>query len=202
MTIIGVYLPPENSFHGRDGDVVFNYINALFYQYQDESDILLLCGDINARIGNVNDVKEDFNVFTIASRLTCDNITNGHGKRFLDFLYDNDICVLNGRFGSESNNFTSTSTRGKAVVDYMVLPHDQLQFVNNFKIITMNEISSILKKYVTDKCKLPDHSILYFNVRMSYNINAMHGGGQQDMQHVQNCEKIFIKKYTFDVIPK
>ena len=42
MTIIGVYLPPEYS---------------LFYQYQDESDILLLCGDINARIGNVNDVK-------------------------------------------------------------------------------------------------------------------------------------------------
>ena len=86
MTIIGVYLPPENSFHGRDGDVVFNYINALFYQYQDESDILLLCGDINARIGNVNDAKEDFNVFKIASRLTCDNITNGHGKRFLDFF--------------------------------------------------------------------------------------------------------------------
>ena len=198
MTIIGMYLPPENSFHDRDGNVVFNYINALFYQHQDESDILLLCGDINARIGNVNDVKEDFNVFRISSRLTCDNIKNGHGKQFLDFfLYDNDIIyVLNGRFGSESNNFTSTSTRGKAVVDYMVLQHDQLQFVNNLKIITMNEISSILKKYVPDKCKLLDHSIL------SYNINAMHGGGQQYMHHVQNCENIFIKKYTFDVIPK
>ena len=48
---------------------------------------------------------------------------------------------------------------------------------------------TFLKKYVTDKCKLPDHSILYFNVRMSYDMNAMHGGGQQDMQHVQNCEK-------------
>ena len=74
--------------------------------------------------------------------------------------------------------------------------------MNNFKIITMNEISSFLNKYVTDKCKLPDHSILYFNVRMSYNINAMHGGGQQDMQHVQNSEKIFIKKYKFNVIPQ
>ena len=30
----------------------------------------------------------------------------------------------------------------------------------------------------------------------------MHGGVQQDMQHVQNCEKIVIKKCTFDVIPK
>ena len=111
---------------------------------------------------------------------------------------------MNGRFGSESNNFTSTLTRGKTVVDYMFLPHDHLQFVNNFKIITIiNEIISILKKYVTDKCKLPDHSILYFNVRMSYNIHAMHGDSQQDMHHVQNCKKErFIKKYTFDVIPK
>ena len=57
MTIIGVYLPPEYSFHGRGVDGLFNYINALFYQYQDESDMLLLCGGINARIGHVNDVK-------------------------------------------------------------------------------------------------------------------------------------------------
>ena len=60
----------------------------------------------------------------------------------------------------------------------MGLSHDQLQFVNNLTIIMINEISSILKKYVTDKCKFTDHSRLYFNVRMSYNINAMHGGGQ------------------------
>ena len=137
MTIIGGYLPPENSFYGRDGDVLFNYINALFDQYQDDSDIVLLRRDIDARIGNTNYVKEDFNVFRIASRLTCDNITNGHGKRFLDLLnYDNDLCVLNVKFGSESNNPTSTSTRSKAVVDYMVLSYDQLQFVNNLKLIT------------------------------------------------------------------
>ena len=85
-------------------------------------------------------------------------------------IYVFDVCVLNVRFGSESYNLTPTSTRGKAVVDYMVLPHDQLEFENNLKIITLNEISSILKKYVTDKCKLPDHSILYFNLRMSYSV--------------------------------
>ena len=94
MTIIGVYLPPENSFHGRDRDVLFSCINVLFYQYQDKSDILLLCGDINVRISNVNEVKEYFNVFRIASRLTCDNITNGHGKQSLSFLYDDDIMYF------------------------------------------------------------------------------------------------------------
>ena len=86
MTIIGVYLPPETSFHGRDEDVLFNYINALFDQYQDESDILLLRVNINARMGNANDVK-DFNVFRFASRLTCDNLTNGHGTNQNTYMY-------------------------------------------------------------------------------------------------------------------
>lgn len=124
LTIIGVYLPPENSFHGRNGDMYFNYINTLFFEYKDESDILMLCGDMNARIGDMNDIKDDCNVFDIKTRLTCENITNRHGNCLLDFLYDNDICVLNGRFGLESNKFTSISTRGRAVVDYIILPHD------------------------------------------------------------------------------
>ena len=66
--------------------LLINYINALFYQYHDELNILLLCGNMNARIGYVNDVNKDFNVVRIASRLTCDNITNGHGKQFIDFF--------------------------------------------------------------------------------------------------------------------
>ena len=49
-----IYLPPENLFHGRDGYVLFNYINALFDQYLDESYILLSCGYINAIICNIN----------------------------------------------------------------------------------------------------------------------------------------------------
>ena len=61
-------------------EMLFNYINCLFDQYHDQPDIVWVCGDMNVRIGNVNDIKEDFNVFRMASRLTCDNITNDHGK--------------------------------------------------------------------------------------------------------------------------
>ena len=124
MTIIGVYLLPENSFHDRDGDVVFNYINALFYQYLDEWDIVLLCGDIIARIGNVNDVKEDFNVLRIASRLTCDNITNKWSRKTISwFLYDNDIsCVLNSRWSPKCAAITGVG------VD--MSPHCFIKFPN------------------------------------------------------------------------
>ena len=38
------------------------------------------------------------------------------------YNYDNDtLCGLNDRFGPEPNNFTSTSTSGRSVVDYNIL---------------------------------------------------------------------------------
>ena len=36
---------------------------------------------------------------------------------------------------------------------------------------------------------------------MSYNINVMYGGGQQEMHHVQNCEKMFIKNMPLTLYP-
>ena len=36
------------------------------------------------------------------------------------------MCVLNGRITPEFDNFTSISTKGNAVVDYMWVPHDIL----------------------------------------------------------------------------
>ena len=61
MFIIGCYLPPEYSFHGRDSESYFNHIRTLLFQYLENSDILLLCGDLNARISDTNDIHEDFN---------------------------------------------------------------------------------------------------------------------------------------------
>ena len=53
MFIIGCYLPPEYSFHGRDSGSYFNHIRTLLFQCLENSDILLLCGDLNARISQM-----------------------------------------------------------------------------------------------------------------------------------------------------
>ena len=52
---------------------------------------------------------------------------NEHGHSFLDFLNEAKMFVLNGRFNGSDNNFTSVSTRGKAVVDYICVPCDDLE---------------------------------------------------------------------------
>ena len=49
-----------------------------------------------------------------------DNVVNEHGRSLLEFLIENSLCVLNGRFGLDLNKYTFTSTKGSAVVDYVI----------------------------------------------------------------------------------
>ena len=40
VIVIGCYLPPDNSFHGRNGDMYFDYLTILYYQYIELSDMI------------------------------------------------------------------------------------------------------------------------------------------------------------------
>ena len=55
----------------------------------------------------------------LTKRLCVDNVVNEHDRSLLEFLHDNSLCALNGRFGL--NKYTSISTRGSAVVDYAIV---------------------------------------------------------------------------------
>ncbi|VDH94851.1 Hypothetical predicted protein [Mytilus galloprovincialis] len=73
------------------------------------------------------------------------------------FLVDSNFCVLNGRIGNE-NNYTCVSKKGKSVVDYVVVPHESIPSVSDFKV---NTISDLIDRYNMDvPDKTPDHSIL------------------------------------------
>lgn len=61
-------------------------------------------------------------------------------NHFLIFLRDSKCCVLNGRINQENDNFTSISERGKAVVDYIITPHDCLESCVDFKVITSKDL--------------------------------------------------------------
>ena len=76
----------------------------------------------------------------IRSRMVIDEVCNKHGQSFIDFLNDSKFCVLNGRFGEQSIQYTSISTRGKAVVDYVCVPHDVLEQCLDFKIYNCNDM--------------------------------------------------------------
>ncbi len=48
-----------------------------------------------------------------------------------------DMCMLNGRFGDNSNKFTCVSTKGASVVDYALVPARNFDSFTNFSIYTI-----------------------------------------------------------------
>ena len=104
-------------FIGTCNEEVLNKLTIEMYK-NSEVDIVILTGDMNARIGTKKDCSLDGEV---KDRIILDTQTNGQGQKLLNFLNDTKTCVLNGHVTPEFDAFTSlTSHKGKAVVDYMV----------------------------------------------------------------------------------
>ena len=78
----------------------------------------------------------------IAQRNAFEKNTNQHGHTFVEFLTDAKCCVLNGRLFTENDNFTSTSTRGKAGVDYVYI-----SLITASKTVLISEESPRNHKY-------------------------------------------------------
>ncbi|CAC5382451.1 unnamed protein product [Mytilus coruscus] len=156
------YLPPENSPWGRDAQTFYSHVLSQIYLNYGVDAIFLL-GDFNSRLGNLKDVSAQFD--NVTTRETIDKTHNQHGQSFSEFLNDSTFCVLNGPSGEKSNTFTSISLKGKAVVDYVCVPHDIVENCKNFEIITCNEIieSKRIQHLIGTRSRIPDHEFLIFD---------------------------------------
>ena len=133
IAIFCTYLPQESSTWGRDATGFYAHLLAEIYTLS-EYDSIILCGDLNSRIGKTNDVISRLD--NIPQRSPIDQTTNQHRHTFIEFLNDSKFCVLNGRLCSENDDYTSVLTRGKAVVDYICVPHDCYKNCSNFRVIS------------------------------------------------------------------
>ena len=88
--------------------------------------------------------------------------TMQHGQEFCEFLIDAKMCVLNSRFDSTSNGYTSVSGRGSAVVDYICIPHDVFPSCKSFTVISSNSLveKHNLHNLLCNQSKVPDHSFI------------------------------------------
>ena len=120
ILVVTGYLPPDNSPWGGNADDCFNHMLSIISK--DDSDIVYINGDWNARIGNNPDYIEGID--EISKRHNLDSTTNTHGNALLDFLKESKNYILNGRITPILDDYTSVSTKGKAVVDYGVMPVD------------------------------------------------------------------------------
>ena len=97
-----------------------------------------IVGDFNARCGDVQDYSEG--VDEVDPREITDYGRNSYGDLFLDFLININCCVLNGRQGSKSEFTYIEPRRGRSVVDNFLVPQEQINESNDFKIYRATEL--------------------------------------------------------------
>ena len=132
---------------------------------------------LECSIGDKQDVILD--VDDVPIRNVIDQVSNKHGESFLDFLHEARMAVTNGRVKGD-NIFTSVSVKGKSVVDYFVMPHENISNCTSFAVHLVSDIieANNLESMLSSRCKAPDHSFISMtyeiqisNLRESNDIN-------------------------------
>ena len=100
---------------------------------------------------------------------------NTYGQLLIDFLIDCNLCVLNRRTGE--NNFTNINVSGSSVVDYMIVPHEQLERYKEFKVHTMSSLITHLN--MQGHYRSSEHSILQVTLQTGVNCPADSSAAKQ-----------------------
>ena len=195
IAVFTTYLPPENSPCGRNATDFYSHLLGQMYLSSD-IDTVILAGDLNSRIGNMSITISDID--NNPKRNCLDTAVNSHGHTFLEFLNDSNMCILNGRFKESKDNFTSVSPKGKSVVDYICIPHDNFSEFQSFQVISP---SSLVAKYnlhdcIGERSRLPDHYILKCEFRYREVINDDTSSKQKTLPNrtLFNCRKFKLKQ--------
>ena len=168
------YLPPERSKFGWNAQGFFDHLLKVVYEVSD-CDFIILGGDLNARIGTDQDFLQDID--EISPRQLLDLVKNSHGTDFINFLLEAKMCTINGRIPAKGqkqvtsnnvvsntgDNYTSISSKGKAIVDYLFTAHSNIRQVNCCNVLTITDLCNKLT-YQGDK--LPDHSVIMCTVNL------------------------------------
>ena len=149
------YLPPEGSSRGNQVQEFYDTLLAQVYLHWDGSPTLI-CGDFNGRIGTKQDSCDE----TIRPRVAIDAVHKNHGEHLLQFLSDTRFCTANGRFDIQRDNYTSISQKGRAVVDFIIVPGAQLNNISDFHVTTMTDALDLYGITPHSRAKVPDHSLL------------------------------------------
>lgn len=117
-----------------------------------------ISGDFNSRIGDMEDFIPGIDILPV--REVIDFKSNSYGEIFCEFLSNINCCNLNDR-NSIKNYFTYVSTRGSSIVDYCVVPYENLKCFKHFEVIRTSELAnqSVITGVIEPKY-IPDHSIL------------------------------------------
>ena len=160
--IVGaLYLPHEGSIyhHEKEKDEthvdLYDELALDIWSLRDKYDMpLLLTGDFNSRTGLLNeimvleaqDVALDSSYFNYPNiinifnslnmpikRINKDPKSNNNGRKLVHMCKIQELCIVNGRMGSD-RNIGDLTCAGASTVDYMICTPDLLQNIQNFTV--------------------------------------------------------------------
>ena len=104
-------------------------------------------------------------VDTVPGRHVVDKKNNSYGEYFLKFLMDLSNCLSNGRHNI-GYDFTYISTRGRSVVDYCIVQHDQITHFSQMNVMTMYDLlqQTVLAGVTNPSQSVSNHSLLCWQI--------------------------------------
>ena len=125
FVIICLYLPPEQTSWGRNASAFYAHVMQIIYE-NSYCDDIILAGDLNSKIGDMPDYVMEVDS-DVHPRKALDKTINRHGKELVEFLIQSKFVACNGRITPENDNFTFVHSRGKSIIDYIMVPIDSIQ---------------------------------------------------------------------------
>ncbi|MCG8047977.1 MAG: hypothetical protein JAY66_20205 [Candidatus Thiodiazotropha taylori] len=116
---------------------------------------VLICGDLNSRIGNEKDyvvfdttanidvLPPDYEVDENIARSSQDKVINTNGRKLLEFCKLNGLRVCNGRLGDDNGvgKYTYVGSTGCSVIDYVIVNPSLFDMICSFQVGDPNILS-------------------------------------------------------------
>ena len=154
-----VYVPPESSAY-NDSDI-FDKINFVIAELCSHFRVESVClmGDFNARSGVLKDFIEpdesllqynmlpDYITDSVlritkgdgCERVSDDHRMNNHGYKLIELCRNQDLRIVNGRFGPSS---ACNTCKNASVVDYMIVSTDLFHGIKSFEVLAFDPLLS------------------------------------------------------------
>ena len=204
--LANIYIVPENSTHLRhdEFDILKHYMEKIPHDTG-----VLLCGDYNARTGELPDLETHFsgsngdldnllppdemethsvmeymrNVDILTRCFMDKNSVNKHGSQLIEFCRETGTLILNGRLSHDRGigRFTRDDTTGRSVVDYAIGSPSILKSVDYFEVL----------------CKFPESDHRPVSLSLSCNKPNFENKNVLD-EEWEPCYKYFWSRDTLD----
>ena len=148
LILVGTYINDTTSTYYHD-DILEEFSSGIL-KYGSDSKPILLMGDFNGRVGNLDDryiddtpltqniptQKPDFDIPT---RKNCDIIANSHGKKIIQLCQSMNLLIINGRtIGDAIGNLTfMNASRGTSTIDYCLCNSILYKCIENFLVMPL-----------------------------------------------------------------